>query len=43
MYETLIRRELNRMGHNGDVDPREVYQVPRPEYFDALDDVTGDD
>jgi len=27
----------------GDVDPRDVYQVPRPEYFDALDDVTGDD
>lgn len=27
----------------GDVDPRDVYQVPRPEYFDALDDVTGGD
>jgi hypothetical protein len=26
---------------NGDVDPRDVYQVPRPEYFDALDELTG--
>jgi hypothetical protein len=27
----------------GDVDPRDVYQVPRPEYFDALAELTGDD
>ncbi|WP_227134406.1 DUF5820 family protein [Halorubellus salinus] len=29
--------------HAGDVDPRDVYQVPRPDYFDALDELTGDD
>lgn len=27
----------------GDVDPREHYQVPREEYFAALDRLTGDD
>jgi hypothetical protein len=27
----------------GDVDPRAVYQVPREDYFDAIDDLTGDD
>ena len=27
----------------GDVDYRELYQVPRPEYFEALDDLTGEE
>lgn len=27
----------------GEIDYRELYQVPRPEYFDALDELTGSD
>jgi hypothetical protein len=27
----------------GKIDPREIYQVPRPEYFDALEELTGAD
>lgn len=28
---------------NGEVDYRALYQVPRPDYFDRLDDLTGRD
>jgi hypothetical protein len=34
--------ELAREFATGDVDPRDVYQVPREDYFDALDELTGD-
>jgi hypothetical protein len=26
---------------DGEIDYRELYQVPRPEYFDTLDELTG--
>ncbi|RRJ29215.1 DUF5820 family protein [Halocatena pleomorpha] len=28
---------------DGEIDYRELYQVPRPEYFEALDELTGAD
>lgn len=28
---------------SGEVDYRSIYQVPRPDYFDRLDDLTGRD
>ena len=34
-------RELARRFAGGEVDYRGLYQVPRPDYFDRLDEVTG--
>ncbi|MDS0477473.1 DUF5820 family protein [Natrinema sp. 1APR25-10V2] len=34
---------LARAFDAGDVDYRELYQVPREEYFERLDELTGDD
>jgi hypothetical protein len=33
--------ELARRFTAGDIDPRDVYQIPRPEYFEKLDELTG--
>lgn len=33
--------ELAARFEEGKIDYRELYQVPRPEYFDALDELTG--
>ncbi len=35
--------DLAREFDAGDVDYRELYQVPREEYFERLDELTGDD
>lgn len=34
-------RSLAAAFASGDVDYRELYQVPRPEYFEKLDELTG--
>ncbi|MFB1064082.1 DUF5820 family protein [Natrinema sp. H-ect4] len=34
---------LARQFDDGEIDYRSLYQVPREEYFDRLDDLTGDD
>jgi hypothetical protein len=41
--ESAVAAAFERAGAfaSGDVDYRAAYQVPRPEYFDALDDLTG--
>lgn len=35
--------ELARQFDDGEIDYRALYQVPREEYFDRLDDLTGSD
>lgn len=38
---TAGARELAASFADGEIDYRALYQVPRPEYFDKLDDLTG--
>jgi hypothetical protein len=33
--------ELARAFDRGDIDYRDLYQVPRPDYFERLDELTG--
>ncbi len=42
--EAAVRRvvELAEAFADGEIDYRELYQVPRPEYFEKLDEVTGE-